>query len=113
MAQISGIPVENITTMRGVNATSVVSIGGISTSSIPGWPSGSGCETLILGYASGPPPTQACRNRTNEYQFDSTNSILYGVGELCGGTTAPNGFYSDGITVYSWFGGMWGVGGPC
>ena len=99
--------------MCGVDVTSIVSIGGISTSSIPGWPSGGGCETLSLGYTSGPPPTQACRNRTNEYQFDSINSVLYDVGEPCGGTTAPNGFYSDGMLIYSWFGGMWGVGGPC
>ena len=116
MAQISGIPVENITAMRGVNATSVLSIGGISTSSIPGWPSGGGCITMSLGYTSGPPlnpPSQACINRRSEYQFDSTNNILYGVGELCGGTTAPDGFYSDGITLYSWSSGTWVVVGPC
>ena len=113
MAQISGIPVENITAMRGVDATSVLSIGGISTSSIPGWPSGGGCETLSLGYTSGPPPTQACRNPQNDYQFDSNTSILYGVGEPCGGTPAPNGFYSDGKSIYTWFGGIWNFGGPC
>ena len=115
MAQISGIPVENITAMRGVDATSVLSIGGISTSSIPGWPSGGGCITLSLGYSSFPPPTQACMAPRNDYQFDSINSILYGVGEPCGGggILAPNGFYSDGIIMYSWFGGMWGVGSPC
>ena len=99
--------------MYGANVTSIISIGGIPTTSIPGWPSGGGCITLSLGHSSFPPPTQACRNRTNEYQFDSTNSILYGVGELCGGTTAPNGFYSDGIIIYSWFDEIWGVGGPC
>ncbi len=113
MAQISGIPVENITSMYGVDVTYVLSIGGISTSNIPGWPSGGGCETLSLGYTSGPPPTQACLNRPNEYQFDSTNSVLYGVGEPCGGTTAPNGFYSDGRSIYTWFGGIWEFGGPC
>ena len=99
--------------MRGVDATSVLSIGGISTSSIPGWPSGRGCDTLSLGYNSGPPPPQACRNPQNDYQFDSNTSILYGVGELCGGIPAPNGFYSDGRSIYTWFDGIWGFGGPC
>ena len=113
MAQISGIPVENITAMRGVDATSILSIGGISTSSIPGWPSGGGCETLSLGHSSFPPPTQACRNPQNDYQFDSTNNILYAVGEPCGGTPAPNGFYSDGRTIYSWFDQIWEVAGSC
>ena len=113
MAQISGIPVENITNMYGANVTSIISIGGISTSSIPGWPSGGGCETLSLGHSSFPPPTQACINPQNDYQFDSTNNILYGVGEPCGGTPAPDGFYSDGRTIYSWFDQIWVEGGPC
>ena len=113
MAQISGIPVENITNMYGANVTSIISIGGISTSSIPGWPSGGGCETLSLGHSSFPPPTQACRNPQNDYQFDSTNNILYAVGEPCGGTPAPNGFYSDGRTIYSWFDQIWEVAGSC
>ena len=113
MAQISGIPVENITNMYGANVTSIISIGGISTSSIPGWPSGGGCETLSLGHSSFPPPTQACINPQNDYQFDSTNNILYAVGEPCGGTPAPNGFYSDGRTIYSWFDQIWEVAGSC
>jgi len=112
MAQISGIPVENITSMYGVDVTSVLSIGGISTSSIPGWPSGRECTILILGYTSGPPPPQACINPRNDYQFDSNTSILYDVGELCGGEMAPNGFYSDGRSIYTWFGGIWEFGGP-
>ena len=113
MAQISGIPVENITNMYGIDAATIVSIGGISTSNIPGWPSGGGCETLSLGHSSFPPPTQACRNPQNDYQFDSTNNILYAVGEPCGGTPAPNGFYSDGRTIYSWFDQIWEVAGSC
>ena len=113
MAQISGIPVENITNMYGIDAATIVSIGGISTSNIPGWPSGGGCETLSLGHSSFPPPTQACRNPQNDYQFDSTNNILYAVGEPCGGTPAPNGFYSDGRTIYSWFDQIWEVVGSC
>jgi len=113
MAQISGIPVENITSMYGVDATSVLSIGGISTSSIPGWPSGSECTILILGYTSGPPRQEACGNTPNEYQFDSTLNILYAIGEPCGGAPAPDGFYSDGMSIYSWFLGSWGLVGNC
>jgi hypothetical protein len=113
MAQISGIPVENIINMYGIDAATIVSIGGIPTTSIPGWPSGGGCETLSLGHSSFPPPTQACRNPQNDYQFDSTNNILYAVGEPCGGTLAPNGFYSDGRTIYSWFDQIWEVVGSC
>ena len=115
MAQISGIPVENITNMYGANVTSIISIGGIPTTSIPGWPSGGGCITLSLGHSSFRPPTQACMAPRNDYQFDTTKNILYGIGEPCdgGGILAPNGFYSDGIIIYSWFDEIWGVGGPC
>ena len=113
MANINGILVENITNINGVEASFIQSIGGIPTTSIPGWPSGGGCETLSLGHSSFPPPTQACRNPQNDYQFDSTNNILYAVGEPCGGTPAPNGFYSDGRTIYSWFDQIWEVVGSC
>jgi len=112
-SKISGIPVTSIINMKSVNVTSIVSIGGVSTSNIPGWPSGGGCETLSLGHSSFPPPTQACGNPQNDYQFDSTNSILYAIGELCGGTPAPNGFYSDGRTIFGWFDQIWEVVGSC
>jgi hypothetical protein len=112
-SKISGIPVTSIINMKSVNVTSIVSIGGVSTSNIPGWPSGGGCETLSLGHSSFPPPTQACRNPQNDYQFDSTNSILYAIGELCGGTPAPNGFYSDGRTIFGWFDQILEVVGSC
>ena len=113
MAQISGVPVENITSIAGVIATSITSLAGVPTTSLPGWPSGGGCETLSLGHSSFPPPTQACRNPQNDYQFDSINNILYAVGEPCGGKIAPNGFYSDGRTIYSWFDQIWEVVGSC
>lgn len=113
MAQISGIPVENITTMRGVDATSVLSIGGIPTTSIPGWPSGGGCEILNLGFTSRQPSQKACINPRDDYQFNSTKNILYAIGEPCGGTLAPDGVYSDGMLTYKWFKGIWEFGGPC
>jgi hypothetical protein len=113
MAQISGIPVENIINMYGIDAATIVLIGGIPTTSIPGWPSGGGCETLSLGFTSRLPTQQACINPRNDYQFDSINNILYAAGELCGGRLAPDGFYSDGMLTYKWFKGIWGVGGLC
>jgi len=113
MATVSGVLVNLISKIGGITASSIKYIGGIDTREIPGWPSGGGCETLSLGYTSGPPPPQACTNPRNEYQFDPNTSILYDVGELCGGELAPDGFYSDGILIYTWFGGIWGVGTPC
>ena len=113
MGTISGVNVELITKIGEVTASSIKYISGIDTREISGWSSGGGCETLSLGYTSGPPPPQACINPQNDYQFDSTNNILYGVGEPCGGTPAPDGFYSDGRTIYSWFDQIWVEGGPC
>lgn len=40
MAQISGVPVTSIVSMRGVAVASIVSIGGVATTNIPGWPTG-------------------------------------------------------------------------
>ena len=113
MAQISGIPVEYIGDMYGVNVTSIVSIGGISTSSIPGWPSGGGCITLSLGYTSEPPIPQVCRNPRDNYEFDLNTNVLFNIGEPCGGAPAPDGFYSNGRTINSWFLGVWNIVGPC
>jgi hypothetical protein len=113
MATVSGVLVSLISKIGGITASSIKYIGGIDTKEIPGWPSGGGCETLSLGYTSGPPPPQSCRNPRNEYQFDPNTSILYDVGELCGGVPAPDGFYSDGRSIYTWFGGIWEIAGPC
>jgi len=113
MATVSGVLVNLISKIGVITASSIKYIGGIDTREIHGWPSGGGCETLSLGYTSGPPPPQACRNPRNEYQFDPNTSILYDVGELCGGELAPDGFYSDGSLIYTWFGGIWEVGPPC
>jgi hypothetical protein len=116
MAKKSGISVENIINMYGIDAATIVSIGGISTSNIPGWPSSGGCETLNLGCSPTTLPGMVCIAPRNDYQFDSTNNILYAIGELCGGTPAPNGFYSDGKMIYSWSGGdsqIWEIVGFC
>jgi hypothetical protein len=114
MATVSGVLVNLISKIDVVNATSIKSISGILTSNIHGWPgSGGSCITLNLGYTFGPPPPQACTKPRFDYQFDNTSKILYKIGELCGGELAPDGFYSDGSLIYTWFGGIWEVGPPC
>lgn len=113
MATVSGVLVSLISKIGVITASSIKYIGGIDTREIPGWPSGGGCETLSLGYTSGPPPPQSCRNPRNEYQFDGNLKILYDIGELCGGVSAPDGFYSDGSLIYTWFDGIWEIAGPC
>ena len=114
MATVSGVLVSLISKVDAVNATSIKSISGILTSNIPGWPgSGGSCITLNLGYTSGPPPPQACTKPRFDYQFDSASKILYEIGELCGGSMAVDGFYSDGVNIYFWNSGVWQTIGPC
>lgn len=104
MAQISGIPVENITAMRGVDATSVLSIGGISTSSIPGYPSA--CVTRTFGYTNlfSDPPTSCAVFMENpiNYLYNGTLNVLYGARNPCGSAYAREGYYSDGVDIYVW-----------
>ena len=113
MATVSGVLVNLISKIGGITASSIKYIGGIDTREIPGWPSGGGCETLSLGYSSGPPPPSACTKPRFDYQFDSDLKILYEIGELCGGLMAVDGFYSDGINIYLWNGGLWETIGSC
>jgi hypothetical protein len=103
---ISGIPVTSIINMKSVNASSITSICGISTSTIPGWPTGGGCVIRTFGYAdlSSDPPT-ACEffyQQPINYLYDGTLNVLYGAGEPCGGAYAPQGYYSDGVNIYRW-----------
>ena len=111
----SGISVAFITKIGGISTQSITNLAGIATTSIPGWPTGGACETLILGYSPTVEPGMVCVIPRANYQFDSTNKILYAVGEPCGGEKAPNGFYSDGITIYSWnnFNQTWVIKGRC
>jgi hypothetical protein len=102
MAQISGIPVENITAMRGVDATSVLSIGGISTSNIPGWPTRVSCIIVYYGYAPSRPgtaPEESCTADQFAYEWDMETGTLYNEGG-CGTGIARLGYYSDGTTIY-------------
>ena len=105
-SKISGVPVTSILSIKGVNASSITSICGISTSTIPGWPTGGGCVTRTFGYADlGSTPNSACESyieRPRNYFYDETLNVLYDIGELCGGTYAPEGYYSDGVNIYRW-----------
>lgn len=111
----SGISVALITKIGGISTQSITNLAGIATTSIPGWPTGGACETLILGYSPTVEPGMVCVIPRANYQFDSTNNILYAIGEPCGGTKAPNGFYSDGMLIYSWdsFNQTWERSGRC
>jgi len=113
MATVSGVLVNLISKIGVITASSIKYIGGIDTRELPGWPSGGGCVTLSLGYSSGPPPPSACTKPRFDYQFDSDLKILYEIGELCGGSMAVDGFYSDGINIYLWNGGLWETIGSC
>ena len=115
MAKKSGISVELITKIGGISTQSITNLGGIAASTIPGWPSAGGCETLILGHSPTVMPGMVCTFPRANYQFDSTNNILYAIGEPCGGTKAPNGFYSDGMMIYNWtsLSQTWEIVSPC
>ena len=105
-SKISGVPVTSILSIKGINASSITSICGISTSTIPGWPTGGGCVTRTFGYADlGSIPNSACEyyiGRPRNYFYDETLNVLYDAGEPCGGAYAPEGYYSDGVDIYSW-----------
>jgi len=116
MAQISGIEVQNIINMYGVEVTSIISIGGIDTANIPGWPGGASCTTFLYGYTDGKkyPPEDACTLEQSPYDWDDANQTLY-LGGGCGRDElrAPDGYYSDGTTIYYWSKGKFSEYGTC
>ena len=114
MATISGIDISLITSIGGVRITSISNIAGVSTSNIPGWPTGATCTTVFYGYADGSErePAESCLVGTFPYDWDDTNQILY-LGGGCGIAIAPNGYYSDGTTIYEWNRGSWSEYGTC
>jgi hypothetical protein len=115
MAKKSGISVEFITKFGGISTQFVRNLGGKITADLGFGPdyNAASCETLILGHSPTVEPGMVCMFPRANYQFDSTNRILYAIGEPCGGTPAPNGFYSDGRTIFGWFDQIWEVVGSC
>ena len=107
MATVSGVPVQNITGISGADATSITSINGVSTSTIPGWPGGSGpsCTTVFYGYSDGrrQPPSEACFAEPQPYDFDEINNLLYLDGG-CQNDFATPGFYANNGIIYFWDG---------
>ena len=104
MAKKSGILIGLITKFGGISKQSITNLGGIATSTIPGWPSA--CVIRTFGYADlfSDPPT-ACEffyQQPINYLYDGTLNVLYGAGEPCGGAYALDGYYSDGVNIYVW-----------
>jgi hypothetical protein len=114
MANISRIPVENITSISNTNVASISQIFGIPTRDIPGW-SGNGPSCTTLSLSPGNDPDEACYSgRYLPFEFDSSTGILYLEGQ-CGGTLADSMFYSDQNTneVYYFDGASYQFVGNC
>lgn len=115
MAQVSGVEVQGITSICGADVTSIVSIGGISTANIPGWPTGATCTTVYYGFAplrDDTAPEEACTAEQLPYEWDSSTGLLYNEGG-CGRFPAEPGYYSDGTTIYGWVDGGFWENGAC
>jgi len=109
MPSINGIDFNNINSINGVSWNSVTDISGVDISH------GASCISLSFGYSDGTgiPPSNSCLVRPFFYDFDSTNNLLY-VSGGCGVTFATAGYYSDGVTIYSWDGSSsWSVFDAC
>jgi len=115
MAKISGVTLTSTTKIVGKEATSISKIsGGISTSSIPGWPtSGPSCTVVFYGYSDGrrSAPGDACTASFYEYALGN-NGVLYYAGG-CGTAIAAPGFYSDGTEIFDFTSGVLAPWGLC
>ena len=103
MATRSGVPVENVVNIAGVVATSAIKLSGITTSNIPGWPTGGGASCTSVPFQYGPTPGVACAANANFYQFDAVNGIIYNSN--CGDVTdyAAPGMYVDADGAIYWW----------
>jgi hypothetical protein len=104
IVNLSGVSWSSISKVNGITKSSISNIGGAPVSSGPT------CTTVTYRY-NGDAST-SCISSEASYEFDSTNNILYVSGQ-CGGTQASNGYYSDGVSVYSWFNGTWSYYASC
>ena len=116
MANKSGVPVENITSIAGVSAISMTRLVGVATRDIGVWPrSGPSCDDMPFSF--GEAPDIACGADAEFYSFDSENSLLYTIGG-CGEEYAPEGFYVDNRGSIFWWHldgivWVWEFIGPC
>ena len=90
MAKVSGVPVENISSLNGVDASSTSKLMGVSTSNISGWPSAASCTPDL--YAYGRDTAAACGGTFQFFDYDDSTGMLYVSGQ-CGTTLAPVGYY--------------------
>lgn len=107
MANISGILLSSISQIAGTNITSVINIGGLATSGIPGWPTaGPSCTTVYYGYSDGrrSAPGDSCTAPPYEYALGN-DGVLYYAG-ACGTVQAAPGYYSDGATIFDFTNGI-------
>ena len=112
MAKVSGVPVENISSLSGVDVSSTSKLMGVPTANIPGWPGGASCVVELFIY--GRDTTEACSGFFVMYSFDAANGVIYNYNQ-CGSQTAAPGFYqkySDNI-IYFFDGSTLNFIGPC
>ena len=104
MAQISGVEVQSIVNMYGVASTSIISIIGVETINLPGWPSaGPSCETWSMSYSS-VSLADAVNNGMGINVEIGDNGIWY-LEASCGNEKAETGyyFYDDRRRQYYWY----------
>ena len=99
MAKVSGVPVENISSLSGVDVSSTSKLMGVPTANIPGWPGGSGpsCTTALYSYHCCDAGLACSIGRFAPYEYDSSTGMLYFEGQ-CGILPVDIGFYSDYAT---------------
>jgi hypothetical protein len=111
VVNISGVAYESISSIGGVTKASITDIGGVT----PG-PVGPTCTTLYLGYSDGRrrPPSDACLDTPQPYDYDSASGVLYTSGG-CGNPAfiATAGFYSGGGIIYDYTNGTLVTWGSC
>ncbi len=94
MANISGIPLSSISQIAGTNITSVINIGGLATSGIPGWPTaGPTCDRFETTYSE--ISLIAAANSPDIFNIEAGNDNRFYAEDFCGSDTnfADTGYY--------------------
>ncbi len=103
ISKISGVLISNIDSISGVLKSNISKIGSIEL------PQEITCTELSLSYDNRD-SSASCRGDIGIYYYDESSGILYNE---CGGERAPNGFYSNGIEIFSWNGEIYALEGSC